>query len=296
MGRTFSIFHIEGGLGKHVAATAVAKTIKNNHPDRELIIVCGYPEIFLNLDFVSRVYRIGMIPYFYDDYINEKDSLIFKHEPYSTTEHIHKTLPLIDNWCKLYGLTITDESPSLVFNGMQSEVGNNSWRRDKPILLIHTNGGPLTEQPNQYSWCRDMPKGLAQQIANQYILNGYHIIQVCRNQVNALDGVEVVSEVMENMKLFSLLTVSSKRVLIDSSLQHAASALNLPSTVLWVATSPKIFGYELHSNIVAKLPNTVKLPDSYLFDYNFNGLIHECPILETPIFNYDDIITTINET
>ena len=45
----FAIFHIEGGLGKHIAATAVAKCIKNNHPDRELIIVCAYPEIFLNL-------------------------------------------------------------------------------------------------------------------------------------------------------------------------------------------------------------------------------------------------------
>ena len=26
----YSIFHIEGGLGKHVAAIAVAKAIKNN--------------------------------------------------------------------------------------------------------------------------------------------------------------------------------------------------------------------------------------------------------------------------
>ena len=27
----YVIFHIEGGLGKHIAATAVAKTIKNNY-------------------------------------------------------------------------------------------------------------------------------------------------------------------------------------------------------------------------------------------------------------------------
>ena len=58
----FSIFHIEGGLGKHVAATAVAKCIKNNHPDRELIVVCAYPEVFINLSFVDRVYRIGVTP------------------------------------------------------------------------------------------------------------------------------------------------------------------------------------------------------------------------------------------
>ena len=72
MEKEYSIFHIEGGLGKHVLATAVAKCIKNNHPNRELIIVCAYPEVFLNLDYVDRVYRIGMTPYFYDDYIKDK--------------------------------------------------------------------------------------------------------------------------------------------------------------------------------------------------------------------------------
>ena len=104
MQKKFAIFHIEGGLGKHVAATAVAKCIKNNHPDRHLIIVCAYPEIFLNLNWVDRVYRIGNTPYFYQDYIENSDFLIFKHEPYFTTEHINKTLPLIENWCKLYNL------------------------------------------------------------------------------------------------------------------------------------------------------------------------------------------------
>ena len=104
MDEKYSIFHIEGGLGKHVAATSIAKCIKNNHQDRKLIIVCGYPEVFLNLTCVDRVYRIGTTPYFYDDYIHNRDSIIFKHEPYFTTEHIHKKLPLIENWCKLYRL------------------------------------------------------------------------------------------------------------------------------------------------------------------------------------------------
>ena len=82
--KQYSLFHIEGGLGKHIAATAVARAIKSNHPDRELIVVCAYPEIFLNLPFVNRVYRIGMTPYFYDDFINGKDTIIFKQEPYFT--------------------------------------------------------------------------------------------------------------------------------------------------------------------------------------------------------------------
>ena len=51
-----------------------------------------------------------------------------------------------------------------------------------------------------------------------------------------------------------MLTSSSKRLLIDSSSMHIASALNLPSVVGWIGTNPKVFGYDMHTNIVANEP------------------------------------------
>lgn len=288
----FSVFHLEGGLGKHIAATAVAKCIKNNHPDRELIIVCAYPEIFLNLPFVDRVYRIGNTPYFYKDFIEGKDSLIFKHEPYFTTEHIHKELPLIENWCKLYNLDFSGESPELIFNIRQQQYGFKKWNRDKPIAVIQTNGGPLTEQPYLYSWTRDIPSYVSHDLV-RYLSQNYHVIQICRSPEQAIPGAEAIFEPMSNMELLSVLLFSEKRILIDSSIQHAAAALNLKSTVLWIGTSPKTFGYDLHNNIVAQLPNDVKLPDSYLFDYNFHGANHECPILDLNIFDPTEILNSI---
>ena len=290
----FAIFHIEGGLGKHVASTAVAECIKNNYPDRKLIVVCAYVEAFLNLKFIDRVYRIGITPYFYNDYIDGKDSLIFKHEPYFTTEHIHKKLPLIENWCKLYNLNYSGEIPSLIFNSKQKHLGINKWTREKPIMVIQTNGGPLVNQPYINSWTRDIPVYLSEILVNHY-RNDYHIIQICRSGSVAMQGVEVVSDSMPNMELFSLLLVSQKRVLIDSCLQHAAAALGLSSVVLWIGTSPKVFGYNIHTNIVADLPkDIVKLPDSYLFDYSFEGLLHEYPSLESEIFDPNLIIQKIN--
>ena len=53
----YSIFHVQGGFGKHIAATAVAKCIKNNHPSRQLIVVGVWTEIFQNLPFIDRVYN-----------------------------------------------------------------------------------------------------------------------------------------------------------------------------------------------------------------------------------------------
>jgi hypothetical protein len=292
MEKKYSLFHIEGGLGKHVLATAVAQCIKNNHPDRELIIVCAYPEIFLNLDFVDRVYRLGMTPYFYDDFINNKDTMVFKHEPYFTDDHIHKRLHLLLNWCKLHNLKYNNEQPVLKFNIRQLQIAQGKWLREKPVMVIQTNGGPLQEQPNTYSWTRDMPYDLAQNIVDKFS-EKYHIIQICRHEHNSLRNVEVVHESMSNMELFSILLASEKRVLIDSSLQHAAAALGLESTVLWVGTSPIVFGYGLHKNVVATLPNTVKLPDSYLFDYDFNGSTHECPMFDNNIFDFNTIVETL---
>lgn len=292
MEKKYSLFHIEGGLGKHVLATAVAQCIKNNHPDRELIIVCAYPEIFLNLDFVDRVYRLGMTPYFYDDFINNKDTMVFKHEPYFTDDHIHKRLHLLLNWCKLHNLKYNNEQPVLKFNIRQLQIAQGKWLREKPVMVIQTNGGPLQDQQYTYSWTRDMPYDLAQKIVDTFS-EKYHIIQICRHEHNALNNVEVVHDPMSNMELFSILLASEKRVLIDSSLQHAAAALNLQSTVLWVGTSPVVFGYNLHKNIVANLPNTIKLPDSYLFDYDFNGVTHECPMFDTNIFDLNTIIESL---
>lgn len=292
----YCIFHIEGGLGKHVAATAVAKCIKNNHKDRKLIVVCAYPEIFLNLPFVDKVFRIGITPYFYDDYIKDKQSLIFKHEPYFTSEHINKELPLIRNWCKLYNLTYSGESPELIFNIRQLQIGKRVWTREKPVLVIQTNGGPVKDQPYPYSWTRDIPHGISSQIVNHFS-NYYHIIQICREESQAIPGTEVITRQMSNMELFSLLLHSSKRILIDSCLQHAAAALRLPSTVLWIGTSPVIFGYESNINIQANLPDS-KLPDSYLFDYNFNGAVHECPVIQGDdiyMFNIEEIINSIKQ-
>jgi hypothetical protein len=42
---------------------------------------------------------------------------------------------------------------------------------------------------------------------------------------------------------------------------HIATALNLPSTVAWVGTNPKVFGYEIHKNILANEPTR---------EYNFD--------------------------
>jgi len=294
----YSIFQIHGGIGKHIAATAVAKTIKENYPDRKLIIVCAYPELFINLPFVSRVYQLGATQYFYQEYIQNTDSIVFCHEPYYTTEHIHKQLPLIENWCKLYNLKYNGARPALQYNRVQQTIAKTNWARRKPTLIIHTNGGLMSNDAKPYAWTRDMPFEIAQEVT-EYYKNKYHVMQLTKLNSPKLEHAEHIYATQDRaltlMEFFSILLNSEKRLLIDSSVQHAAAALNKKSTVLWIGTSPKVFGYPIHDNIVTTVPVDFKLPGSYLFDFDFSGNELEYPFAtDSKLFNVSDIIKSID--
>lgn len=295
----YSIFHIQGGLGKHIAATAVAKAIKNNYPERKLIVVCAFADIFINLPFVDRVFVIGNTPYFYQEYVEDNDALIFHNEPYFTTDHIYKRLPLIQSWCKMYGLKYNGEQPEIIFNALQKNAAKEVWVGDKPTMVLHTNGGLMTTNAKPYMWARDMPMNLAQEIVKRYKdqYTIFHCTKMNSPQIEDTITIQFKPGEMElsQMEYLSLLLYSDKRILIDSSLQHAAAALNLPSVVLWNATSPKVFGYDIHTNIETDKPHDFKLPNSYLFDFDFMGQEYEYPFVEEGVlFDKDKIFAALD--
>ena len=289
----YFVWHVQGGLGKNVAATSLCQDIKNAYPDRKLIMVVSWPEVFLNHPNIDRVYALGQCPHFYDDYIHQKDTMVYRHEPYNQSGHIHRKTHLIHNWCDLLGIQYKEQTPKVIINYAQQQLVG-VWKRDKPTMILHTNGGPIDCQKYPYNWCRDIPPELAQAIVNKFHKT-YHIFQVCRKDSVVLENVERVDQPLSNLELFSMLASSEKRVLIDSCLQHAAVSFNLPSTVLWVGTSPNVFGYKLHKNVVAKVPNKKnQLIGSYLFDYQFENNIHECPYISmNEMFDVNQVLNSI---
>lgn len=289
----YFIWHIQGGLGKNIAGTSLVKSIKEQYPDRKLIMVTSWPEVYLNNGDVDRVYQLSQSPYFYEDYIENKDVIISKHEPYSQTDHITKKKHLIHNWCDLMGLEYKKQTPVIIPNYPQSML-LGIWNRDKPVMVIQTGGGPMEGQKYSYSWTRDIPIEVSKEIVKKF-KDKYHIIQITRPDGYHLENVERVDKIMSNMELFSLMVVSKKRVLIDSCLQHASAALNQKSTVLWVGTSPNVFGYEFHNNVVAKLPKKAnQLIGSYTFDFQFENNIHECPYMNVKdMFDIQEVLNLI---
>ena len=295
--KKYSIFQIAGGLGKHIAATAVAQAIKNNHPDRELIVLCAWPELWASLPFVYRVFPLGNTSYFYSEYVDGKDSLFFLNEPYFTSTHINKTLPLVESWCNLYQIKHNGEQPMVRINPEQKKAIRAFYEpkfEGKPFLIIHTNGGLFTNE-RPFSWARDLPFDVADKVARHF-KKSHFVMQLTRPSSPKLPDVFVRNEQLSNTELIGLLELTDKRLLIDSSLQHGAAAFGLPSTVLWNATSSVIFGHKLHTNIQAKEKPQKSLPGSVYFDYQFDGNENEFPYEEEDLkdlYNIDEIIASL---
>jgi hypothetical protein len=285
-----TIFHITGGLGKHVLSSSIINSYKSLHPDSNIIIASAYPDIFSRNPNVYESLNLSQLQYFYKNYIHNKDITIFAHDPYRQTSHILKQKHLIDTWCDMIGIE-SIAHPTIHPNFRELEIVGNKINSisTKPILIFQPFGGPPnSELP--YCWARDLHPTLAQKIVNYY-KDKYTILHICNPQHPTLENCNRIDNRMHPMMLFAMLLFSEKRILIDSCLQHASHALGLSSEVFWITTSPKIFGYPTHNNIVTKTTYPEGHVGSYLFDYEITGIIPECPYVNSDqIFKFDEII------
>ncbi len=285
------IFQIDGGIGKNIAATAVCKAIKAQYPNDKLIVITGYPEVFLCSPYVDKALNYNNLNYFWSDNIDGQHVKMMLHNPYMETDFIAQKGHLIKVWCEMFGIKYNGELPELHLNSRELSFFGKSFGSDKPIMVIQTNGG-AQNQPNKYSWYRDMPIGVAQKIVN-YFAKDYQVVHIRREDQFALQNTTSVQ--MEFRAIATLISMSSKRLFIDSFAQHTAAALNMPSVVCWIGNLPSQFGYDIHTNIVAN-PPTIKpeLRHSLFGKYNISGQpVEFCYNSEDEIFNVDEIIEAL---
>ena len=290
------IFQIDGGIGKSVAATAVCKAIKKQYPKDKLIVITGYHEVFLCNPHVDKVFNFNDMRYFYEQYIEGQQVKVFAHNPYAETDFITLNGHLIKVWYDMFGIKYNGEQPELFINNRERTFYGNMLaamfgNSQKPLMVIQTNGGGK-DQPNKYSWTRDLPTATAQKIVYAFA-NDYNIVHIRREDQIALQGTMPMQGDFRAMAV--LISMSAKRLFIDSFAQHTAAALGLPSVVCWIGNTPSQFGYELHNNIIANAP-TLKpeLRHSVLSKYNISGNATEFPYNnEDEIFDVDAIIEAL---
>jgi ADP-heptose:LPS heptosyltransferase len=254
------IFSVDGGLGKSIMATAVLKAIKKQYKKANILVSTAYPDVFINNPNVNKIITNTNNSGIYRDYVQNKDAKVFISDPYSTSDYITESKHLIQIWCEMFGVQYNGEMPELFLSKAEKQYYEPFYKLDKPIMAIQPHGGAIN-QPLKYSWTRDIPVPIMEQIIERF-KEDYAIVHIKRddqfmyqNTIGALDNFRSIA---------ILLTMASKRLLIDSSAMHIATALNLPSVVTWVGTNPKVFGYDIHKNILAN-PFTKELDLNHSF-------------------------------
>lgn len=288
------IFKIDGGIGKSIMATAVCEAIKKQYPNDKLIVITAYPDVFLCNPNVDKCYTHNNLFYFYQDFVENKSIRAFLHDPYFETSFIKRECHLIETWCSMFSVKYNGEQPKIYLTDREINFYANQFASDKPIFLMQTNGGGA-DQGIKYSWSRDIPQITAQEIANRYASAGFNVVHIRREDQLPLQNTTPVTS--DFRAIATLIKLSSIRLFMDSFAQHVAAALDLPSTVLWIANTPEQFGYSFNTNILAN-PETAspELKNSVFAKYNIAGGLLEFPYnSESEIFDIEKVFKAIDE-
>lgn len=296
MTKKYVILHVDGGIGKNIQATAVAEAIVKHHPDRLLIVVASWLEPWLNNPNVWRYYHVGVTPYFHEDFIQQQDTIVYRCEPYFSTKHLgSKKTSLQESWCDALAVPFKNAKTSLHFNQLEREEMGAYVQANfsKPIMILQTYGGGVSNSLFPFSWFRDMPAIVAQRVVNHFS-EKYSVVHFKNTNQPKLQNTFDID--LPLRKIMCMIPYSSKRLFIDSFAQHAAAALGIPSTVCWIGNNPEVFGYPIHRNI----KSTVNLSkfcnyEGYIEAYPLQGDTSMCPAeynTET-VFDAEEIIAAV---
>ena len=283
------IFEVVGGICKNIVATAVVRAIKKQYPNKNIILQTAYPEVFINNPNIYRIYRYGNMPYFYDNHIKGHDVTFMCNEPYKTDGYLLGTDPLSKSWCDVHNVQWDGSKPDIYLTPLELQRVSTKISPHKPLLLIQPFSGFSTEI--KYSWNRDIPPMQMFEIAST-LSNKYQILQIGRP-----DQIQVPNTTLfhsnDIRELLSLVTISNARLCVDSFIQHAAAAFNMPSVVCWITDNPLVTGYDLHTNVhpAADMSAQTTIDGGYqLYDFN-GGKIFDYPFSHTNIFNINEILS-----
>lgn len=235
------IFQIDGGIGRVIAFTGAIELLKTKEPDSEISIITNHPDIFFNNPNVERVYPSNTS--FLWDVI--KDQHYFYPEPYAMFEHYHDFKHVVNCFSLL--LTGEDKFEMPKFYLSEEELGYGKAQIGARKVILFQPWGQTGGVKNDVTH-RSLHLDYAQKIADALLSKGFEVVLVKDPSQPNLKGCQMVTGIGAR-QIASLLPFVKYAIGIDSFLQHAAAALNIPMSVFWGGTKKEMFGYEMHHNI-----------------------------------------------
>lgn len=287
------IFDVNGGLGKSVASTAFCARIKKKYPDSKLIVLTFWKDVFINNPNVDVCQSKGEDLDFYEKYVENQEVLFLLNDPYHSDNHMNGKEHLIQSWFSMIGETYQDELPELYFSKQEQQYYNQFFKFPNDVFVIQANGGaPLQQGMDLYNWARDMPPNLVQRIIDHY--RDEYSVGVIRAEYQIKYG--NCLDFKDKWRMIAIgLKSSKKRLFIDSCFQHISAALELKSTVVWSITSPNVFGYKIHDNILANPQTKYQKPTDMISKFRLVEPLQNMPYENfNEIFSFDKIAQSIN--
>lgn len=285
------IFNISGGMGKNIIATGVVKLIAKHYPDHKIYITSPYEEIWRHNPLVTEIISIEKSPNFIRDNIKDPETIVFRHDPYHTSDFAYQKTHMIEIWAKICGVPYEENiKPELFFTDAELDDAKRLIGEQKNLFIQTSGGAPNQEFP--ISWARDLPIPTAQKVVDEAVKRGYKVFHIRRENQIPLENTTLLNRPIR--EVLAAIHFSTKRLLIDSIAEHAAAAIGKPSVVCWVGNRPEVFSYKIHTNIlpVAKEQFRHRI-DSYFDLYNITGALHECPYDTNMIFDEKKIISEL---
>lgn len=295
---------IRGGSGKSLMATVVVRNLRKAHADLPITVVTAFPEVFRNNPHVSRILTFKNPANFYDDHIRDARTKIISYDPYLSADYIYKDKHILDVWCELAGVPCDSHKPDIFLSGDELREGEALLNEaNRPVLLMQITGGnnPKSSDPKaqreaeKKMFRRNLPVAVAQEVVNQ-LRNTYAIYLTKAPNQPDLEGARSLS--LPLRQCYALIPFAQKLLLIDSFMQHAARALDKQATVVWGGTSPKVLGYEEHTNLVHSVcPQPFcHRPNTFLFDNDIEDRLWECPYDERCMeFDPDELVKAVGQ-
>jgi hypothetical protein len=306
------IFVCDGGIGKAICSTAVIKRIAEEFPTKKIIVMTGYPDIFMYNPNVYKVFNFGNPLYFYDDYVN-KESFVIRVEAYTDYGYMSEEVHLIDAWCRMIGIERKGANPEMFF--MDNEIEAAKAYVDKitsggkrKFVMFQWIGGIVPQAKDDMALIdavnrmhrRSISKSVAQKVVNKLVSRDYVVGVVQHENFPDIKGAERLFFPNSPARgVLALLKFSDNFIGIDSFIHHGAMAFDKKGVVIWGGTNPKKLGYEAHTNmtkVACKTPFCHR-PDSYVFDTTSIGSIWNCPYNQKCLdYDADEIIEAFEKT
>ena len=214
------LLHINGGLGKVIMATAVIASYKRTFPDAKVIVVSGYPEVFVNNPYVYKNFPFAT-PNLWSDYYGNPDWKVSAHDPYMEQSWIkNESKHLIEIWCKLLGVTSVQNTPLLYFSGPELDELNAMIKVDKPLMVVQSTGGAHAAAR---SWTRNPPPSEFNDYLAQY-METHFVLHLAVPETPLLSNVHQRVDNLNRRQAMALIHYASAFVGIDSFGLHARAA------------------------------------------------------------------------